>query len=325
MSTYFASSKKYIVDQLLQKKIHSSLKGLCCISISQQELTLVYAREVAGKIEIELCESHPYNNKNNLLSILTDIVKNHQLKNVACSLMLQPEDYQLLITDELPVTPVEFQAAIRWKIKDLIHFPLDDVVIDSFLMPKMKTSQNKIMVVAAQASKLKLMSNQIRDCGLHLRFIDIPELGLRNINTLYEEGEKPIALIYVQDNGIQLLITSEQQIYVSRSLKFSLNTVDVNAINQGIERLAAEIQRSFDYYQSLWLQPIPSNFIFSSTKSIGSEAIALLSQKVKAPIEIINITGPLSCKPEINVEQQGKYLPVIGGVLRESTKNASRD
>src|SRR5207253_1595029 len=128
---------------------------------------------VDGKQTIEVCETQPYKNQSNLVSSLTTFVKNNSLKNIPCSLMLQPEDYQLLITDALPVTPTEFQAAIRFKIKDLIRFPLDDVVIDNFLMPKMKTStQNKISVIVAQASKLKTLSDQIRNCGLDIKFID---------------------------------------------------------------------------------------------------------------------------------------------------------
>lgn len=321
ISTYLSNRKKYIFDQLARRKPYTSATGLCCISISPQELTFVYAREVAGKTTIELCESYPYKNKSGLLSTLTTIVKNNHLKNVPCCLMLQPEDYQLLVTDALPVTATEFQAAIRWKIKDLIRFPLDDVLIDSFSMPKMKANQDKIMVVAAQASKLKMLSTEIRGCGLNLKFIDIPELALRNITVLYEKAEQSTGLVYVQENNIQLLITFQQQIYVSRVLKFSLNNEDANAIAQSIERLASEIQRSFDYYQSLWDQPLPSQFIFASTKLIVPEASNLLSQKLKTPVQIINITDVLVCKPKINLEQQGKYLLMIGGVLREGTKN----
>lgn len=325
ITTYASNSKRYILDMLLRKKSNVSAAGLCCLSISPKELTLVYAREVGGKMTIELCESHSYDKKDSLFPMLSAIVKDNQLKNLACSLMLQPEDYQLLLTDALPVTATEFQAAIRWKIKDLIRFPMDDVVIDSFSMPKMKTSTNKIMVVAAQASKLKMLCEQIRDCGLEVKSIDIPELGLRNITILFEKEDNTIGLIYVEEKSIQLMIESQQQIYVSRQLKFSLNNEDTGTLMAGTERLAAEIQRSLDFYQSLWDQAIPSRFIFASTKLIGSEVIELLSQKIKIPVERINIGDSLVLKPDLNVDLQGKYLPVIGGALRESTKNAATD
>lgn len=310
ISTFLSDKKKKFIDQLGSNKSRVASNGLCCISISPKEFAFVYARLIAGKVTIKFCESHAYSDQNNLQSKLSHLVKKYKLKNVPCSLMLQPDDYQLLVSDALPVKESEFQAAIRWKVKDLLNFPLEDVVIDSFVMPKMKNNVNKIMVVAAQMSRLKSTSELIQSSGLQMKFIDIPELALRNITVLFEKNDEASMLIYVQEKSIQLLITQQKQIYVSRGLKFSLNNQAVN-----IERLAAEIQRSFDYYQSLWDFPNPTHMVLAATKLISAEDINLLSQKIKSPIEIIKMSDIASSEP-IEAEKLGKFLLEMGEVLK---------
>ena len=315
LSTHVSDSKKSLLDLISSKRSHAN--GLCCISVSAKDISFVYAHEIAGKTTIEICDSYPYKDQDNLLSILTSIVKDNELKRVPCSLMLQPEDYQLLVTDVMPVTPSEFQAAIRWKLKDLLRYPLDDVVLDSFNLPKMKTSANKIMVVAAQASKLKTLRDLINKSGLELKYIDVPELALRNILAMYQQEGQSSALIYLQENSIQLLILFQQQIYVSRVLKFSINTEDESLMMQGIDRLTSEIQRSLDYYQSLWEQPNPSRYLVASIKTLSADVTIQLAERMKASFDLLSLSDNLVIKPKINNEQQMKLLLSVGGALRK--------
>lgn len=315
--TYFSISKDRLFNRFLKKDSLTSANNLCCLSVSSTNLTLIYTKKGQPNPSIELFENQPLQSQENFLSTLTRITNSHSLKNVMCTLMLQPNEYQLLVTDALPVTKEEFQNAIRWKIKDLILHPLNDVVIDYFALPKMKTGKDKIMVVVAQASKLKMQSDQIADAGLALNFIDIPELGLRNISALYEKDDQAIVLLYFQDDIIHLLITLQDEIYVSRRLKFNINMEDANNYEPGIERLVAEVNRSFDYYQSLWGKSLPSRFIFSSTKPVTKESLELLSQRLNTNVEMINLMEVLTTKVEISPATQGICLPVIGGALRQ--------
>lgn len=314
-TTYLFDVKKKITGLLPINKFRLSPEGLCCISVSIQEIIFIYIKKESGKMVIKYSESHSYTDKNSLISLLNSIVKNNSFKNITCTLMLHPDDYQLIVTDQLPVTPSEFQSAIRWKIKDQLRFSLDDVVIDSFVLPKMKNNINKIMVVAAQASKLKTLCEQIRHCGLNLKSVDIPELALRNISFLYGKNEKTFVFIYVQDNSTLIQITSQKELYVTRTLKLKFNMSNP----QGIERLADEVQRSFDYYQSLWDQPLPSSIIVASTGLINPEVTNFLSQKIKIPVEIIDLSKDFVI-PKNMIDKQGKYLLVLGGALRQQSE-----
>lgn len=317
ISQFFNESKHLLAGKQPQRK-SGDLLQLCCLSILPQELLLVYADKRSGKPNITLCEMRPYTNNTDLFSVLGELVKNNGLKNVRCSLMLQPKEYQVLITDALPVTPAEFQAAIRWKIKDLIRLPIKDVVIDSFAIPKTQSAiQNKIMVVAAEASRLKITSDQIRKCGLDLEIIDIPELGLRNIMNLLKSDKQSIALVYAQETTIQLLIISEKQLFVSRNLLFSLNTHDSNAFTLAIERLTAEIQRSFEYYHNQWGREVPQQVYLAAKKALTAAELNSISDNLTIPVVAIDLNEYITFNKKISTEELGKMLPVIGGALRD--------
>ena len=49
--------------------------------------------------------------------------------------VLDPSAYRLLLVEAPDVPPEELRAAVRWRIKDLIDFHVDDAVIDVFEMP----------------------------------------------------------------------------------------------------------------------------------------------------------------------------------------------
>jgi MSHA biogenesis protein MshI len=283
-----------------------------------------------NKLTLEFYASYPYDSKEGLKERLSAIVKQYQLKKVNCSWVLAPHDYQLIQTDALPVTPSEFQAAIRWKIKDTLRYSIEDVVIDQFAVPPNKrTVLNKIMVVAAQKSYLEKISDQIKAAGLSLSFIDIPELALRNMLVLSQQDNQTQALIYVQNSTIQLLITYQKELYFTRNLEFGLGGASEKTpedFAQSIVQLSSEIQRSFDYYDSQWRLPSPTQILLASTRTIAPDAIAQLSQSLGIPVQWLNLSDKFEAKQEMKVEDQGKYLPMIGELFRkEYERNVTTD
>lgn len=320
MLSEYNKRKQQLYNLLLRKPLVSISSDQCCITINSQEFSLAYARDTTGKFLLEFYASYPYDSNTGLKAQLSAIVKQYQLKKINCSWVLAPQDYQLLQIDALPVTADEFQAAIRWKIKDLLRFPIDDVVIDHFALPSSKiNSKNKIMVVAAQSSYLQKISEDIKASGLGLSTIDIPELALRNMMALFEQDNQSHALVYVQQTTIQLLITFQKQLYFSRNLEFDwvLSEKEPDKLMQGIEQLAAEIQRSFDYYQSQWRQPHPAQITLAATQLISVAAIDQLAQSLALPVQWLKPGDKLRTRQEMSFEQQGKYLPIIGELFRK--------
>ena len=285
VSHYIAYGKEIILQKLAGKSSSLSSSDLCAISITPDIVSVAHLKNIAGKPILQSCETRAYSDETIFTNELSALVNTHQLQDMPCTLVLQPDDYQLLLTDALPVTTNEFQAAIRWKIKDLVRFPINEAIIDHYTLPKMKNAQNKIMVIAAPNKKLITINQRLEQIGLHLKYIDIQELALRNITLLYGKENETIGLIYLQENFVQLLFVANKEIYVSRFLKVSTPKDNEQIVLQNLDRLANEVQRSYDFFQNLWDLPLPSHFIFSSTQAIPATGIELLSQKIRVPIE----------------------------------------
>jgi MSHA biogenesis protein MshI len=300
--------------------------GMCCIDMDSKSFSIVYARHENKKINLMSCAMYPYTTNEDLQESLTTIVKYYKLETVNCSWILQPDQYQLLLLDALPVPAQEFQAAIRWKIKDLVRFPIEDVVIDSFPLPikKASTGQDMIMVVVAKLSDLKAMSELLQRSGLHLNKISILELSLLNIAALFDQEDKTTAFIYMQEKNSQLILTSKKELHFARRIELGAEYIEPlqgtpleeSEIAKKIDRLALEIQRSFDYYQSQWRQPVPARIIFSAVRAISIDIASLLSQRLSIPAEVLNMFNYINNTKVISIEEQGKYLPIIGGLFQ---------
>lgn len=308
-------------------------EGFCCLYLTEQQTCLAYVHDKNTQAELKFLDV--VTNKKNLsfAATLETLVKKHQIEGVPCSWILQPDKYQLFLMDELPVPAAEFQAAVRWKIKSMLTFPIEDAVIDSFPIPLQKTNDphKMIMVVATRISFLQTYLNAIQESGLDLTTIDIQELALRNITSLYENDEKTTALIYLQEKNSHLIITCQKLLYFQRQLEFGLSSatnianLDVEKkSNPQLDKVALELQRSFDYYQTQWRQSPPAR-IFLAASELSVQSIAnYFAQRLAMSVQVLDIRNVLISQAELSIESQGRYLPVIGGVLRkEGVQNAA--
>jgi MSHA biogenesis protein MshI len=312
----------------------SSSKEICCIDFSSNSFSLCYAKNENNKLNLLLCETYAYSKIDDLQESLSTLVNSHQLNTANCTWILQSDQYQSLLIEALPVPANEFQAAIRWKIKDLIRFPLEDILVDSYPLPikKPPNSQEMTMIVVAKQSELKTGSDQLKKTGLNINKISIPEISLRNIAALYDQEDKSTALIYMQEKTSQLIITSKHLLHFTRRIEIGVDffltenqNVTDTEVSQKVDKLALEIQRSFDYYQSQWRQPLPARIIFSSVRSLPMDIAFLLSQRLTIPVEILNIENFFTNTKNISTENQGKYLLILGGLFNEQGyDNAAR-
>jgi MSHA biogenesis protein MshI len=311
--------------KLFKFKSPAARLGLCCIGITPQGFILSYTSHKADQTQLNLCESVQCDPKD-FQTILTDMVNEYQLMGVNCVWMLQPEEYLLFTMEELPVVAQEFQAAIRWKIKKLLPYSIDDAVIDYFSIPAplITNPKKNITVVVSQTSHLSPVAEQLNNAGLTLTSIDIPELGLRNIMSLYENKESSTALVYLREKNSLLLISRENEFYLSRRLDLDVKAL-INATNESmsdyLDRLALQLQRSFDYYHSQWRRPIPDKLLIVSPLAMSADTQTQLSERLSIVVTEVNLNEKLNCKNKLTFELQCNALAVIGGALRIENKH----
>lgn len=304
-----------------QKSLLSS-QASCAIHIGTNNAAFVYTPTTTGKIDLVLCKSLSFSNAIGFIDSLKDLVENANIRGTACTWVLAPTHYQLILMEDLPVEVNEFQSAIRWKIKGMIPFPIEDAVIDFFPVPMQKTyrPQKMIMVVVTRASYLHPIVDQIQRCGLEPRIIDIQETSLRNIVAMYDnDNETSSALIYLQKKQADLIITHQKNLYLARRIEIESEILNSSAEDKKhlLEKIALEIQRSFDFYQSQWRNPAPSRILFASTHVTTIAMAGILSTYLGAQVQELNINSILTNTAGITLEQQNKFLPIIGSLFRE--------
>ncbi len=299
--------------------------GFCSIVFTPNQIDLAYAKNNNDKIELQFIESYPYK-KNQFSEVLNAAVKRHQLEGVYCTWVLPPERYQSILLDALPVAESEFQAAVRWKIKGTLQYPEEDIVVDHFPLPMKKTHDphEMIVVVVAQQSFLQPHANKIQQSGLRLTTIDIQELALRNITALYENDEKTTAFIYLREKSSELVISCQKELYFHRHLELTsagANLQEEHSSNPELDKAALELQRSFDYFQGQWRKPPPTRVFLAASEVLTPLIMHYFTQYLALPIQPLDLREVLKSKQELSIQEQGHYLPLIGGLLREESEH----
>lgn len=169
--------------------------------------------------------------------------------------LLDRKDYHLLLVEAPDVRPEELRAAVRWRIKDLIGFHVDDAVIDVFEIPDQRhANRNRMMyAIAARARRVTERAELIVSAGMSAEIVDIPEMAIRNLAMLIPEENRGLALIHLDDTGGIITISRQGTLYLTRRLDTTARELQ---LAQGAQLAALcegvllEMQRSLDYYES---------------------------------------------------------------------------
>lgn len=209
------------------------------------------------------------------------------LKQQTCHIVLSPETYQLFQVEKPPVPPDELREAARWRVKDLLDCPVDDVVVDCFDFPEdaLRGRPPQMTVVVAKKDYLKSCVALLHQEEIQVGSIDITELALRNlISPRIPENETRCVLLLSTEGGLIVLV-KETRVYLTRKLekeRFYFGAgADVYAMGPSI---ALEIQRSFDYLESQ-LGQMPPRTIHLGTDLHEEELTTILSNELGVKIQ----------------------------------------
>lgn len=239
-------------------KKQATPKGRVGIEIGGAEVALVYIEN--GIIKHCVRKSTLDRSEQELAKDLNALVSEHSLQDLPCTLVLNPACYQMLLAEAPPVSEDEIDAALPWRIKDLLHHPIDELAIDHFLLPEdaYRSRQKMLYAVAMKKTALKRWADMVEASSLTLDCIDIMELSLQKL--MYEKAQqsKNMALLYLNDNRGFMSISQGGLIYLSRSIDVGLEKVsstlpdDLSSFSGGqyLDNLLLEMQRSLDYYES---------------------------------------------------------------------------
>ena len=261
---------------------------------------------------------------------LRELVHMQEAAGTRCSALLSPGAYQLLLVEAPDVEPVELRAAIRWRVKDLIDFHIDDAVIDVFDIPGQSRGRTRQMyAVAARASKVKECADRIASTGLELEAIDIEELALRNLTALLPEDARGTALLWFGDDYGLILFTRGGELFLSRRIETGAIQL-FSAAQEGdptsgefgehlselLDQITLEIQRSLDYYDSRFAQPPVHGLVIAPTAPELPFIKDYLARNLSLDIRTLDLSQlfPDAALPDAST--QARCLTAIGAALR---------
>jgi len=276
-------------------------------------------RNKDGTQAVEHCAFHPLSPGEDTAAALQRTVRNQGLDRISCCSVLGIGDYQLLLVEAPEVPPAELRAAIRWRIKDLIDFHVDDAVLDVFDAPAggARGVQDHLYVVVARAALVQERIKQLESAGATLDIIDIPELAMRNIASLLPEDEQGVALLYFEHDRGLITLTRDNTLYLARSLEIGFRQLQDSPTL--VERLALEVQRSLDYYDRHFQQAPISAVAIAPLPEPAPQLVDALQARIGLSCRETDISELIDCREPPQREDLSRCLLSLGAALRRET------
>ncbi|MHB8253706.1 MAG: type IV pilus biogenesis protein PilM [Acidiferrobacter sp.] len=258
--------------------------GLAGVGVHASGLSFVQVQRAArGPIKVTAAEFRPFAGAEPQ-KVLARLVLDYDLKHRRCTTLLGDGEYRLIQTEAPDVKSDEMKAALRWRIKDLIDFHVNDATIDVFDVPVQTPGRPALVyVVVGRNEAIRKRVDLMQDAGAALDIIDIPELAQRNLAWLLPQDQEGVALLTLSDGAGLITITRGGELYLSRTIAATPNTQDEEA---SFSRLLLELQRSLDYFESSFRQNPIMNVVVAprspQTTALAAFLKANLAQRVVA-------------------------------------------
>lgn len=308
------------------KKKESKPDGRVGLALSEHGVAISLGTFNDGEFTVHKAEFAPVP-PSEQLSYVKGWVSRHKLKNADCHFILNRQDYELELIEAPPVEEDEMREAVRWRLKELIQTSIDDAAVDVFPLPDdaYRGRMKMLYAVATPKEIIERYVKFIRACGLDLKYIDIPEMSLRNISLYLPEMEHgTVALLNMHETTGNMLMYSHDAMYLERHIEMGyssfVNEPDTFSLDSSVmvERLTLDLQRSLDYYESQLGKGVASKIYLLPIEEESVHLTDDLQAHIDTPILNFDCREHLPFAQGLNpsVREQANCLSVIGAVLR---------
>jgi len=254
---------------------------------------------------------------------LEKLGKEAHLSRYRCTFSLNHGEYQMLVVEAPNVPAAELKTAVRWRMKDMLDFSVDDATIDVLDIPADKNAPSRarsLFAVAARNDIIRRRMEAFEAAKLPVSVIDVPELAQRNIAALLEEPGRGLALLSFDEDGGLLTFTYGGELYSSRHIDIplsQLNQPDSEQRQRYFDRITLELQRSMDSFErqfgfvtisKLVLAPLPP--------AVNLEAY--LASNLYLPVSTLNLDEvfDFSIVSGVGPVQRMQCFLALGAALR---------
>lgn len=267
---------------------------------------------------VTLCEFRPWDGDNRE-RVLARLASEFNLKRSRCTTVLNGDDYALLLTEAPDVPAEELRLAIRWRIKDLIDFHLDDATVDVFdvTSPHTQGKQRQMYVVAAKSSAIQQRVDLCDVAGINLDVIDIPELAKRNLAAVLPEDEQGVVMLSLAADRGLITVTRQGELYLSRHLDIGAGQLRGSDDRSAyFDQIVLEVQRSLDYYDSHFHQPPVAKLVLAPLTEEIPGLIEYLNQNLNIKTSAMDLDAVLQFEAARGSAPHDRALMALAAALR---------
>jgi MSHA biogenesis protein MshI len=254
---------------------------------------------------------------------LERVNKDLKAGNYQCGTMLNGGEYQLLMVDAPNVPQDELKTAVRWRLKDMLDFHIDDATIDVLDIPVDSSAAargHSMFAIAARNALIQSRQALFAEARLDLNVIDIPEMAQRNISALLESEGRGLAMLSFDADGGLLTITYKAELYLSRRIDVTLAQLlerDSDRQQAQFDKITLELQRSLDHFDRQFHYVNVLKLMLAPT---GAEGLhEHLAANLYMPVEAMTLDDVFDLRkaPELqDVAQQQRFFLTLGAALR---------
>lgn len=298
--------------------------GWICINLMPDRVDLSHViAHGRARPEVRLCDS--YRKEGGDVATLKRLRRELDLDHYRCTTLLPAGAYQVLQVDAPSVPAAEMKTAVRWRLKDLIDFPVEAATVDAINVPSgnnAATRNRQMLAVAARNELIAATMQPFNDADIPLDVIDIPELAQRNIAHFFEEPGRGLALLAFDEHGGLLTFTCDGELYHHRRIELPVARLADKAEEQRrqiYDRIVLELQRSLDHFDRQFKNVAVSKVIVTPVSG-GDDMQEYLAANLGVPVKILDLSQVMDFPriPELREPaRQTLCLRVIGAAMRE--------
>jgi MSHA biogenesis protein MshI len=300
--------------------------GWMCINLMPDRVDVSHV-VMAGKArpEIVLCDS--YRKEGDAAATLGRLRRELQLDRYRCTTLLKSSDYQIVQVETPNVPAQEAKSAVRWRIKDMIDYPVETAAVDALFIPGpdgVTERAAQMLAIAARNDAIVATAKPFNDADVPLEVIDIPELAQRNFAHRLEPEGRGLALLALDERGGLLTFTSGGELYQHRRIDISLKSFESTSPEQrkGLyDRLVLELQRSLDHMYRQFRHVAVAKIMLTPVP--GAEDMReYLAANLDVPVALVHLSEIMDFPhiPELHEDaRQAQCLQLIGAAMREES------
>ena len=258
------------------------------------------------------------------LTQLQTLATHEHLKDCQLGVCLDSSRFNLSLVDAPTVGRDELLQALTWKIKDIIDFPLNELILDYVDVPPTKSAGEMVYAVTSHEAAIQKIVDQTSVREGALERIDIPALALQNILSRLPQAEEGVALLNLMQHDSLLTLGREEKLYLSRGV--DIRSVHLRDMEIRVDRsramtlfdnLLLDVQRSLDYYDSFFVDPPIRHLLVPTADHAFDELIDYLDQNLSIDVDGFTLDELVVSEENLSIDPEylGEVMLAVGTAL----------